>query len=79
MNKWYTLSGGDNDVVVSTRVRLARNIREFPFSNTMKDEQRQKLLDTVKAAIFPPACDQAAGFVYTDMAALSDTDAAISV
>lgn len=79
MNKWYTLSGGDNDVVVSTRVRLARNIREFPFSNTMKDEQRQKLLDTVKAAIFPPACDQAAGFVYTDMAALSDTDAAALV
>ena len=31
MNKWYIENGDQGDVVISTRVRLARNLEEYPF------------------------------------------------
>lgn len=38
--KWYEKAGKDSDVVISTRVRLARNLREYPFPNRMLPEQK---------------------------------------
>ena len=29
--KWYEKAGSCGDVVVSTRVRLARNLKQYPF------------------------------------------------
>ncbi|MFR1480787.1 MAG: hypothetical protein ACLSB9_36445 [Hydrogeniiclostridium mannosilyticum] len=35
--KWYECSGGtENDVVVSTRLLLSRNIEGFPFCGRMR-------------------------------------------
>ena len=31
MLNWYLQSGKESDVVISSRVRLARNLAEFPF------------------------------------------------
>ena len=31
MNKWYIEKGDQGDVVLSTRIRLARNLEEYPF------------------------------------------------
>ena len=31
MSKWYVDKGEQGDIVLSTRVRLARNLEEFPF------------------------------------------------
>ena len=45
---WYTLDGKDNDVVLSTRVRLARNLADFAFPSNMKDED----FDQVQAIVF---------------------------
>ncbi len=30
-NKWYTQTGEQNDIVISTRIRLARNLAQYPF------------------------------------------------
>lgn len=30
-NKWYLVNNEEPDVVVSSRVRLARNLRDLPF------------------------------------------------
>lgn len=32
-NSWFSVEGRDSDVVLSTRVRLARNLANFPFPN----------------------------------------------
>lgn len=29
--KWYEKAGNCGDVVISTRVRLARNLKQYPF------------------------------------------------
>lgn len=40
------------DVAVSTRVRLARNLKEYPFKSTISSEKQKELLSHVKDAFF---------------------------
>ena len=35
---WYAYKGPENDVVLSTRIRLARNLANFPFPSKFKDD-----------------------------------------
>ena len=55
-NKWYQHSGPEGDVVISTRVRLARNIENYPFPGSMEPEQRRQVMD-----IFEKTLPAAAG------------------
>ena len=45
---WYLQNGKDSDVVISSRVRLARNLREYPFPTKFSKEQAQEVLDKIK-------------------------------
>ncbi|MCI9415071.1 MAG: protein arginine kinase [Clostridiales bacterium] len=49
--KWYRLSGDEGDVVISTRVRLARNLNGIPFPAGMTLEQKQTVIRTVASAL----------------------------
>ena len=49
--KWYQLTGKDSDVVISTRVRLARNLSGYPFPCAMNEEQRRKVSALVRDAV----------------------------
>ncbi|MFP4508906.1 MAG: hypothetical protein ACLFNQ_02140 [Spirochaetaceae bacterium] len=40
---WFSGSGPDDDVVISTRVRLARNLAGLPFPQRMSEKDRQEL------------------------------------
>ena len=33
MINWYLQNGKDSDVVISSRIRLARNLADFPFTH----------------------------------------------
>ncbi len=46
--KWYTALGEQGDIVVSSRIRLARNLKDFPFSSRLNDEQREEISLTVR-------------------------------
>ncbi len=50
MLKWYKEAGQNNDVVISSRVRLARNLRDYPFSAKLSEKQASELVEKVKAA-----------------------------
>lgn len=43
MKKWYDASGNDGDIVISSRIRLARNLSKYPFLDRMDDSQKQEL------------------------------------
>ncbi len=43
LHTWYAQDGIDCDVVTSTRVRLARNLRDFQFPRTMKSEDKPRV------------------------------------
>jgi protein arginine kinase len=42
-NKWYHALGEQGDIVVSTRIRLARNLKDYPFSSRLTVEQREEI------------------------------------
>lgn len=48
MSNWYLQNGKESDVVISTRVRLARNINGFNFENRCTKEDKQKILSLIE-------------------------------
>lgn len=51
MNRWYEAVGNHSDIVLSSRVRLARNVIDYPFHLKMSDVQRRELNEKVKTAL----------------------------
>ncbi len=45
MSNWYLQNGKESDVVISTRIRLARNIKDFRFPNKYSKEESKKILE----------------------------------
>ena len=48
---WYNNKGCDSDVVLSTRVRFARNIKDYPFSPVLDETGASEIIDKVKRAL----------------------------
>lgn len=51
MLNWYLQNGKESDVVVSSRIRLARNLSNFPFVTKQTKEIKDKLEETVKEIV----------------------------
>lgn len=51
IEKWYACSGEQSSMVVSSRIRLARNLVDLPFAGHMKPEDRKALNQRVLAAL----------------------------
>lgn len=51
MSKWYNTQGNNGDVVISSKIRLARNIEKTPFPCRMSNEIRKSLCKKVFASI----------------------------
>ena len=48
MSKWYVDKGEQGDIVLSTRVRLARNLEEFPFPCRLDTASKIKVNEKVR-------------------------------
>lgn len=51
MLNWYLQNGKDSDVVVSSRIRLARNLKQYPFVPKLSEEQRKQIEEKVKEIV----------------------------
>lgn len=49
-SEWLKGSGPNSDIVISSRIRLARNLAKVPFPHWANKKQSQEVLDTVKGA-----------------------------
>lgn len=49
--EWMRTTGPHNDIVITSRIRLARNVVSHPFPGWARKEDRQKLLDEVQPAV----------------------------
>lgn len=72
--KWYQSNGQEGDVVISTRIRLARNIAGHPFPSSMTHEQRGEICQMVRDAV-DARCFNAGKFTYMDMEKMPQRDA----
>ena len=71
MTKWYEKKENDNDIVLSTRVRLARNVKDFPFVAHMSLEQKNRLIDQVWHAVSQANFGDTMKFQKVDMDTLT--------
>lgn len=51
---WYLEDGKDSDIVISSRIRIARNISGKQFANRASDEELKEVLNIVKKANVNP-------------------------
>ncbi len=51
VGEWLKGSGPEPDIVISSRVRLARNVIQFPFVSRATPEQRQQLTTIIRQAV----------------------------
>ncbi len=65
---WYEMTGRENDVVVSSRVRLARNLADYPFDGRLDEPSAKEIIKKVKDVF-----DGVADYSFTDFNTLSDT------
>ena len=50
-SEWLKGTGPKSNIVMSSRIRLARNIDGFPFYNWAKKSDKEKILNTSKSAV----------------------------
>lgn len=66
MDKWYLKTAEDDDLVFSSRIRLARNLKGFPFPNKMTDEQKYSVIQKISDSIFNSALKENFEFIDID-------------
>ncbi len=74
MLKWYEQIVPDSDVVISSRVRLARNLVTYPFSSKIDDEQAAALVAEVKQIAGALSEQVNRRFYACNISTLSDID-----
>ena len=47
MAKWYTLHGAENDVVINTRIQIARNVKGYNFTIKLSDDEKYEIADKI--------------------------------
>ena len=71
---WYIDQGPLSDVVISSRVRLARNLADYPFPQRLTDRQAAEAAQTVTDAFLTGAPEGQKQFLLLDLATLSQED-----
>jgi len=65
--KWYESPEVDDGVVLSSRIRLARNLRKYPFSAVLSAEDAGKLLTEMKNAVINERTVISDAFSYLEL------------
>lgn len=71
---WYLNKGPENDVVLSSRVRLARNLKNYPFPSKMTQETGEKAALEIIDTIIKESSYLSKEFSYIGMSELIDID-----
>lgn len=74
MGSWYSQSAPEEDIVVSTRIRLARNLSGIPFPSRMSLSQLEELKSKVKTAVTESNTPFSKTLKYIDMSAVPENE-----
>jgi len=74
MLKWYEKIVPDSDVVISSRIRLARNMENYLFSSKLGDDQAAVLVDEVKGITATLSEKDNRKYYSCNISTLSDID-----
>ncbi len=74
MSSWYKTKECTENIVVSTRIRLARNLEGLPFPSRMTAEQKEELKSRVKSAVYDSNTPYAKSLKFIDMADIPENE-----
>ncbi len=74
--KWYQTEGNKSDVVISSRIRLARNLNGYPFPHIMDNDQKKTVNEKVRDALFNGNAGMKDSFRYIQAEDLSAVELA---
>lgn len=74
MLKWYEQVESNNDIVISSRVRLARNLYKYPFSSIIGEDDAKKLVKEVINLADVIAEEDDKSYYWANVDLLSDMD-----
>lgn len=72
MEKWYIEKGDQGDIVLSTRIRLARNLEAYPFPGKLDAKAKKEVSEKIRDAAM---ADDSNTFHCLDMAKLTRSQA----
>ncbi len=72
--KWFEKNGEQGDIAISSRIRLARNLKNYPFPHLLNVQQKTEIAMKVKEALEQSNSYIAKTFRFIDMAKLSATE-----
>ncbi len=70
--EWLRGSGPESDIVISSRIRLARNLADYPFVSRASDTDRAHIESTLHDCI--PDLQKGKELLYIDMKTLAELD-----
>jgi len=70
--EWLRASGPESDIVISSRIRLARNLADFPFIRQCNESDRFEVEKSLKETIF--SIKQWKNLAYLDVNTLAKVD-----
>ena len=68
ISQWFDGSGPSADIVISSRVRLARNVAGFNFLSCLTEDRQSEVLEILKEAVLGLKMDEKMFFVAIDAA-----------
>lgn len=66
MSKWYIGEGDHNDIVISTRIRIARNLADYPFPARLDNKSKIEVNEKIRDAL-----DGKENLTYTELKTLT--------
>lgn len=80
MSRWMEGDGPSSQIVISSRVRLARNLQNMPFPHMLNDEGAKKVVNIVQEALKDQGVQtNAGGLAFVNMQELSPFERQILV
>jgi len=79
LSRWTGEGGAESDVVISSRIRVARNLADFPFPHRLSEEGAEQVLQAVTLAVKSTGGQDAKELQMTVMSELSQVERQILV
>jgi len=74
ISKWFDGKGPHSDIVISSRIRLARNLAGFEFLPRLTEERQGEILEKLKSAILSIDVGQEVFFIDVNRSSLLEQD-----
>jgi protein arginine kinase len=71
---WYIDAGPESDVILTSRVRLARNLEHYPFPHRMNNQQSKLAADEIIQAFYSGDQERKRNYLTVDLDSMNDQD-----